>query len=62
MKFSYTYGKPREEIDGEGLLTYCEHLCDLLHGAIEASPPFRRSDWVTPKAPTRTFRPTAVKG
>jgi hypothetical protein len=62
MKFSYGYSKPGETIDGAGLLTYCEHLCALLHGAIEPAPAFRRSDWVTPKAPTRTFRPTPVKG
>jgi hypothetical protein len=54
-KFSYGYGKPGEKIDGEGLLVFCEHLCR------EFDKMFRRSDWVTPKPATRTFRPTAVK-
>lgn len=74
MKFSYKVGKAGEKIDGEGLLEYCQWLFDeynLLFHACKAaglatsfaSPKvFRRSDWVTPKAPTRTFRPTPVKG
>jgi hypothetical protein len=69
MKFSYTYGKPREDIDGDGVLAYAEYVVGLLNSWIESHGDgefklvtFRRSDWVTPKAPTRTFRPTAVKG
>jgi hypothetical protein len=70
-KFSYGYGKPSETIDGAGLLTYCEHLVgqynELLTCAGEAGLrggsyiTFDRSHWVTPKAPTRSFRPTPVK-
>jgi hypothetical protein len=67
MKFSYGYSKPGETIDGAGLLAYCEHMVGLYNNAVfdDGDPRtiiFRRSDWVTPKAPTRTFRPTPVKG
>lgn len=55
MKFSYKYQKEGEKIDGEGLLEYCQTLCD------RASIPFRRSDWVTPKPPVRVFKPTPIK-
>lgn len=56
MKFSNKFGKPGEKIDGEGLLVYCESLCYI------SGTTFRRTDWVTPKAATRTFRPTPIKG
>jgi len=55
MKFTYRYQKEGENIDGEGLLHYCESLCEA------NSIPFRRTDWVTPKAPTRVFKPTPIK-
>ena len=53
--FSYTFGKPTEAIDGAGLLTYCEWL------ALKCGIEFDRSNFVTPKAPTRTFRPKPAK-
>jgi hypothetical protein len=76
MKFSYKYGKPGETIDGAGLLEYCGHVVECYNDLIAAvrnqvdvrnitapsALTFRRSDFVTPKAPTRTFRPTPVKG
>jgi hypothetical protein len=76
MKFSYGYSKPGETIDGAGLLEYCGHVVECYNDLIAAvrnqvdvrnitapsALTFRRSDFVTPKAPTRTFRPTPVKG
>jgi hypothetical protein len=70
-KFSYTFGKPTEAIDGAGLLVYLEHVVSeynhLLMCAGEAGLRggqeivFDRSHWVTPKPATRSFRPTPVK-
>ena len=71
MNFTYRYQKEGEKIDGEGLLTYCEHLAEKYNemdreyaeerGGIKDQITFRRSDWVTPKAPTRVFKPTPIK-
>lgn len=65
MKFSYSYGKPGETIDGAGLLVYLEHVIGLYNefarpgGLNEIK--FDRNQWVKPKAPTRSFRPTVVR-
>lgn len=68
MKFSYKVGKASEKIDGEGLLTYAEYVVGCYNAALEkhgityqAPIIFDRTHWVTPRAPTRTFRPTVVK-
>ena len=74
MKFTYKYQKEGEKIDGEGLLTYCECVTGLYNAVLErlegAGNPtltypapirFDRSNWVTPKAPTRVFKPTPIK-
>lgn len=73
-KFSYGYGKPTESIDGAGLLVYAAHLVQMYNAVLDdlsgttnptySLPPqiiFDRTHWVTPKAPTRSFRPTPVK-
>ena len=71
MKFTYKYQKEGEKIDGEGLLTYCEHLVReydemakmvvAMGGGMRPLVAFDRSQWVQPKPPTRVFKPTPIK-
>jgi len=75
MRYSYQYGKAKENIDGEGLLEYCEHLVgehnhisDLLKMTQEdplvhklPHIAFDRTHWVEPVAPKRTLRTTVIK-
>ncbi len=71
MKFSYGYGRPKETINGKGLLAYCEHLVGALNNATRmvnaldldqiTEVAFRREDWVKTSPPTRSFRPTAIE-
>ena len=67
-KFSYNYQKAGESIDGVGLLTYAEYVTGLSNAVLvkhgltyPASITFDRTHWVTPKAPSRVFKPTPSK-
>jgi len=68
MKFSNNYAKPRETIDGKGLLVYCEALVGMVNDRSDT--PFEsldeivfdRTQWVKVGESKRSLRPTIIGG